>query len=86
MSIKALTDLAWYRDPDPDAAGEPGIVHSYVASLATALNYIDGRLDPAWLLGASGFAFRIWVNEVMCPSAMSVFDWRRILPEAVEQA
>lgn len=86
MSAKTLTGLTWYRDPDAGAAHEPGIVHSYLASLATALHYIDGELDPVWLAGASGFAFRIWVNEAMCPSATSIFDWQRILPEAVEQA
>jgi hypothetical protein len=36
-------------------------------------------------MGTSAFAFRIFINEVMCPSAMSVFDWSTILPEAVEQ-
>ncbi len=54
-------------------------------SLATALYYIEGKLDPVWLMGSSAFAFRIYVNEVMCPSAMSVFDFSSILPEAIEQ-
>ena len=32
----------------------------------------------------SAFAFRIWVNEIFCPSAMSVFAWHRVLPEGIE--
>jgi hypothetical protein len=36
-------------------------------------------------MGTSAFAFRIFVAKAMCPSAMSVFNWSAILPEAVEQ-
>jgi hypothetical protein len=57
-----------------------------MASLATALHYLHGNVDPVWLMGSSGFAFRINVSEVMCPSAMSIFSWPKDLPEAVEQA
>jgi hypothetical protein len=34
-------------------------------------------------MGTSAFAFRIWINETLCPSAMSIFDWSTILPEAM---
>jgi hypothetical protein len=81
-----LKDISWYFDQKAIDQGEPGIYHSYMASLATALDYVGADVDPAWLVGASAFAFRIWVNEVMCPSAMSIFNWSAILPEAVEQA
>jgi hypothetical protein len=57
-----------------------------MASLASALNHVTGELDPVWLMGSSAFAFRIFINEVMCPSAMSIFNWSSILPEAVRQA
>ncbi|UCG51000.1 MAG: hypothetical protein JSW58_12465 [Candidatus Latescibacterota bacterium] len=57
-----------------------------MGSLATALRHMGAEVDPAWLMGTTGFAFRIFVNEVMCPSAMSVFSWAAILPEAVEQS
>jgi hypothetical protein len=50
------------------------------------LNYIGADVDPAYLMGTTAFAFRIWVNKLMCPSAMSVFTWSAILTEAVEQA
>jgi len=86
MTSNKLENLTWYKDSDAEARGEPGIYHSYMKSLATALFYIEGKLDPTWLMGSSGFAFRIYVNEVMCPSAMSVFDFSSILPEAIEQA
>ncbi|MHC4309903.1 MAG: hypothetical protein ACYSSN_08165 [Planctomycetota bacterium] len=42
--------------------------------------------NPVWLMGASGFAFRIFMNSNFCPSAMSMFNFSAILPEAVEQA
>jgi hypothetical protein len=37
-------------------------------------------------MGSSAFAFRIFVNEVLCPSAMSMFNWTAVLPEVIEQA
>jgi hypothetical protein len=86
MRSNKLENLIWYKDSDAEARGEPGIYHSYMKSLATALFYIEGKLDPIWLMGSSAFAFRIYVNKIMCPSAMSVFDFSSILPEAIEQA
>ncbi len=86
MSRKRIEDIEWYLDRKAEARGEPGIYHSYMTSLATAIKHVAGSLDPAWLMGSSGFAFRSFVNEVFCPSAMSVFDWSTVLPEAMEQA
>jgi len=78
--------LRWYRDQGAVQRGEPGIVHSYAASIATVLQHLSGNLDPVWLMGVSGFAFRIMATETLCPSAMSIFDWRKVLPEVIEQA
>lgn len=86
MRQNRLDDIAWYRDEAARARDEPGICHSYMASLATALRHMYGDLDPAWLMGSSAFAFRINVSGDLCPSAMSIFDWAVDLPEAVEQA
>jgi hypothetical protein len=86
MSGNRLEGVEWYVDGKAEGHGEPGIFHSYMASLATAVNHVGGSLDPVWLMGSSGFAFRIFVNEVFCPSAMSIFPWAEVLPEAVEQA
>ncbi|NIM95886.1 MAG: hypothetical protein GTO18_19475 [Anaerolineales bacterium] len=86
MSAKMITGISWFEDRKAKEKGEPGIRHSYMASLATTLHYLMGGVDPTWLMGTSAFAFRIIVNEVMCPSAMSVFNWTLVLPEAVEQA
>ncbi len=86
MSVKKLENIKWYVDQEAIEKGEPGIYHSFMASLATAFHYMNGRLDPSWLMGSSAFAFRIFINEVMCPSAMSMFDFSAILPEAIEQA
>ena len=80
-----IENINWFTDKNAAEKNEPGIRHSFTASLATVLNHIDGRLDPVWLMGGSAFAFRIFVNEIMCPSAMSIFDWSGILPETVEQ-
>jgi hypothetical protein len=85
MSTRTLKDISWYVDPKAKEQGEPGIYHSYVTSLATALNYVEADFDPTWLMGTSAFAFRIFINEIMCPSAMSIFDWSAILPQAIEQ-
>lgn len=86
MSAKRLENFAWFCDSRAKQQGEPGICHSYMASLASAVKHVAGELDPAWLMGSSAFAFRSFVNETFCPSAMSIFNWSAVLPEAVEQA
>lgn len=86
MSADRIEGVRWYTDLQAQSRGEPGIRHSYLTSLATVLNHLHPTFDPVWLMGASAFAFRIWVNERFCPSAMSAFDWQVLLPEAVEQA
>lgn len=86
MRQNRLDGIAWYTDEAARARSELGICHSYIASLATALHHVHDPVDPVWLMGSSAFAFRINVSEVMCPSAMSIFNWSEDLPEAVEQA
>ena len=88
MSANKLENISWYTDPETQAKNEPGIFHSFMASLATAINYIDREngLDPVWLMGSSAFAFRIFVNMGLCPSTMSMFSFHDLLPKAVEQA
>jgi hypothetical protein len=86
METMQIDSVQWYADPDSARNNEPGIQHSYMACLATALNHITGGLDPVWLMGSSSFAFRIVVNETLCPSAMSIFDWTAVLPEAIKNA
>ncbi|MFH2054631.1 MAG: hypothetical protein ABIJ61_01620, partial [bacterium] len=85
MVFKNSLDVRWTEDDRARAIGEPGLAHSFVRSLATVLNHLEGDLDPTWFMGGSAFAFRIWIAENLCPSAMSVFDWSRILPEAAAQ-
>jgi hypothetical protein len=86
MNKKKLGKIGLFTDMNAINNNEPGIYHSYMVCLATALNYIRGDLDPVWLMGSSGFAFRIFINEIMCPSAMSMFSFEDVLPNAVEQA
>jgi len=86
MKSNLLENIKWYHDANAEARQEPGIYHSFLKCLATALSYIEGNLDPVALMGNSAFAFRIFINEKMCPSAMSVFDFSTLLPAAIEQA
>ena len=85
MSSEKVIAVEWYADKSATAKQEPGLAHSFIRSLATAINHLEGELDPVWLMGSSAFAFRIWIAENLCPSAMSVFDWSAILPEAAAQ-
>ena len=85
MAGAGLQWVEWFRDQEAQARGDPGLVHSYVGAAATALRALGEEVDPVWLMGASSFAFRINVHEALCPSAISVFDWRRVLPLALEQ-
>ncbi|MCP4724323.1 MAG: BtrH N-terminal domain-containing protein [bacterium] len=80
-----IENIQWYSDRSAIENGDPGIIHSYIGSLATVIKHISGEIDPVWFMGVSGFAFRININEVFCPSAFSVFSFNDILPEAVEQ-
>ncbi len=85
MAAETVLNIEWYSDKKAVENGDPGMCHSYIGSLATVFNYRNGDLDPAWLMGVSGFAFRININEVFCPSAFSIFSFDKVLPEAVEQ-
>lgn len=85
MDTKKLENVVWYRDRAAAERGEPGLWHSFVGALATVLQARDEPVDPAWLMGATGFAFRTYAHVDLCPSAMSMFDWDALLPEAVAQ-
>lgn len=56
---------------------EPGeIPFSFTHALASSLRASGCPLDRKVITGASGFAFRIWVEiKTQCPSAMSIFDF-----------
>ena len=45
MTANALEGIKWYVDEASKGRGEPGICHSFMASLATAVNYIEGDVD-----------------------------------------
>lgn len=72
-----------------DAAAEDSIptyyLHSFTKAVLTAIQAQVGQVDPVWVVGASGMAFRIWTQHELCPSATSVFDWS-LLPEGVKNA
>ena len=86
MTTNIFKGIEWRADETTKERMEPGICHSFMASLATAVNYIEGEVDFVWLMGVTGFAFRVFMNKKLCPSAMSMFNFSAVLPEAVEQA
>ncbi len=64
---------------------EPGeIPFSFTHALASSLQAMGCTLDRKIITGASGFAFRIWVEKEQCPSAMSMFDFVSLLRAGVE--
>jgi len=78
--------VRWYVDHDALARGEPGLVHSFIGSLATAIDCAGFVVDPVQLMGSSGFAFRLWVEDRLLPNAMNAFDWQTELTSAVHRA
>ncbi len=85
MESLHVGDVAWYIDSAAVAKGEPGLWNTYMASLGAVLRVLGEDYAPAWLMGASGWAFRINVHKDLCPSAISVFDWADQLTESVAQ-
>ncbi|MHC4145177.1 MAG: hypothetical protein ACYSWW_11985 [Planctomycetota bacterium] len=81
MTTNVLEGIEWRADEAAKERMEPGICHSFMASLATSMNYIEGEVDFAWLMGVTGFAFRVFMNKNLCPSAMSMFNFSAVLPE-----
>ncbi len=65
---------------------EPGeIPFSFTHALASSLVASGCGLDRRIITGASGFAFRLWVEpRTQCPSAMSTFDFVTLLRAGVE--
>lgn len=86
MTVQRLEGVSFDWDAGAVARGEPGIHNSFMGTLAGVLRYLGRPVDPAWLMGANGWAFRIRVHETLCPSAPSVYDWGAVLPETVAQA
>jgi hypothetical protein len=86
MAPWSLSGVSWYVDVVARERGEPGLHFSYLAAVASVLQARGEAVDPTWLLGASGWAFRINVERQLCPSAMSIFPWASILPESVRNA
>lgn len=86
MTARKLEHVRWYRDEAARQRGEPGLYCSFIGALASVLDHLGRPVDPAWLMGASGWAFRITAHKALCPSATSVFDWGEILPDSVAQA
>lgn len=86
MGVRLVPGVEWYVDRAAEARGEPGIYSSFVAAVATALQARGEAVDPAWLMGASGWAFRIIMHARMSACATRVFDWPRVLPAGLSNA
>ena len=68
MKANVLEGIKWYIDKAAKERGEPGICHSFMASLATAISYIAGDVDPVWLMGVKRFCIsdiyeQVFVSE-----------------------
>ena len=63
---------------------EPGeIPFSFTHALASSLHTMGCPFDRKIITGASGFAFRMWVEKTQCASAMSTFDFASLLKAGV---
>jgi hypothetical protein len=63
---------------------EPGeIPFSFTHALASSLHAMGCNVDRKIITGASGFAFRMWVEKTQCASAMSTFDFAALLKAGV---
>jgi hypothetical protein len=82
---KNLINCEHYIDQKAVERKEPGKMHSFITALANAVNCIEGDVDPVQVMGRTGFAFRFWAHEIMCPSAMSMFGWSQIIPESLHR-
>ncbi|MGI6081977.1 MAG: hypothetical protein ACOYEP_03795 [Limnochordia bacterium] len=80
-----LDSVIWHHDAAAEDSIPTGYLHSYTKAVLTAIQAQEGQVDPVWLAGASGIAFRIWIHHELCPSATSVFDWS-LLSEGVKNA
>ncbi len=60
------------------------IPFSFTHALASSLHASGCGIERKIITGASGFAFRMWVEKAQCPSAMSMFDFVSLLRAGVE--
>lgn len=61
-------------------ADPTGYLFSLVKSLSAALRCSRFSAYADDIVATSGFAFRIWVNPVLCPSATSIWEFRKQEP------
>jgi len=81
-----LSGVEWYVDRKAEARGEPGLYYSYLSAVASSLQAQGEVVDPTWLMGASGWAFRIIMRADMSERAIHAFDWAALLPEGLRNA
>jgi hypothetical protein len=57
-----------------------GYLFTFIKSLSAALRCSRYAAYADDIVSTSGFAFRIWVNPVLCPSATSMWEFRKQQP------
>jgi len=61
MAAKALSEIKWYVDKAAKGRAEPGICHSFMASLAAAVNILVLSVKPQSM--TSGNYIRLCISE-----------------------
>ena len=62
MTKNELPDVKWFDQTPSEAT--PGIWQTFVGSLACVQQMMGEEVNPAWLMGCTGFAFRAiaWIS------------------------
>ncbi len=82
MTIEKIDlGIDWFIDKEALGRGEPGLTNSFISSVAGLLNYLDGSVDPVWLMGVTGFAFKICAGEKFTNCGMTAFNRPEIIRE-----
>ena len=79
----ALAHPEMYEQTPSEAI--PGIWQTFVGSIACVQKTMGREVDPAWLMGVTGFAFRAIAQIEMTLSTVQWFHWETVCPEAIEQ-
>lgn len=83
--MQKINNFVFDTITDSNKTGEPQLLHSFILCVANVHKFLTGKIDPVWLMGSSAFAFRIFFEKNMCPSAMCRFEFTSIVPEVIKQ-
>ena len=89
MKTNSLEGIKWYVDKAAKGRAEPGICHSFMASLATAINYIEGNvISEAYALNVPLRGTRTTAHAGAFPAAHALLrlDRPHVVIEAVKKS